>query len=156
LQYAKIPTGAAVRDHDPGQVVHAPASRKLPAGLPRLAHFECRIADAVAVADADRFLAQAANCEILAKRAMRHFGHPEFLAPLWIVIGTVGENGFIDTPVMLQIGLAVALQIHKADEYGSARARFEKAGSPGEVVWVSRVFVTVAFGHADLNRCERA
>src|ERR1700730_1440021 len=86
LQHPEIPPGAAVPDPHAEQVMHPPAPRELPAGLPRLTDLEPRRANAEDVADVDRFFGQAGDGEILAEGAVRQVGHSQLDPPARRVI----------------------------------------------------------------------
>ena len=61
--------------------------------------------------------AQAGDGEIFAEGAARHVGHAQLVPPFRIVIGAVRQHRFIDAAVILEIRLAVAGEIRRADEH---------------------------------------
>src|SRR5262249_7878412 len=85
---------------------------------------------------------------------MRHFRHRQFLTPVRVVIGTVGQYGFIDSAMVLQVCLAIAGEIGPGGKYRAFDRSLEKAGRPGSIVHVDGISRAVVLGFSDLDRAE--
>lgn len=148
---AKIPACSAIANHERDQFVHPPSPRKLPARLSRLARFEKNWPNPRDVSDTDGLFAQAGYRKIFAKGAMRHMGQMQALAPLRIMFSAVGKNSFIDAAVMLRVGLAVALDICRADKRSSLDRPLIESCSPGLIVRIGRILNAMACGQTHLD-----
>jgi hypothetical protein len=78
----------------------------------------------------------------------------QLFSPMWIVICAVSQHRFINTAMILKIGLPIADQIRRADEYRTFDSSLEKAGRPWFVVGIDSTLETVASRPSNLNGLE--
>jgi hypothetical protein len=111
---------------------------------PRLGHLELRVADRVAVADADLVVAKPGDREVLAETARRQVGAPEKLAPIVIRLGLIDHHGPLFAAVAAEVTLSVAVDVQPAHHHRAGNRVFVDAGvhglpAPSHIGWHSDI-----------------
>ena len=77
-------------------------------------------------------------------------GIRQFAAPYRVVVGAVGQHRFIHAAVIFQVGLAIAVEIVRADKHPPLYRHLEEPGGPGFVVRIDGAVETIVPGFPDL------
>lgn len=109
-------------------VVAIKADRDFVAGHARLRNLQKSRADAELVADVERVFEQALGGEVFAESPPWKVRLGELLAPVRVVFGRVGVDGFVGAAVHGEIGLAVATQVELLEFDGALDGRLEDSG----------------------------
>ena len=115
LEDAKVEPGAVVRDQQRGHRGLAHPDADAVAGHARLGDLEERLADAVAVADADLVVGEPVDGEVLAELAVDEVVASELALPVPVGLDLVDEHRAMFAAVREPVGLVVAVDVDAAN-----------------------------------------
>ena len=100
----------------------------------RLCHFKCRIANAVAVADADLVIGKPLDGEVFSELAESEIVTAQKTLPVMVRIHLVDEDGAVLPSMTGEIGLRITIDIELVHRAPSRNRRFPDGGSDSFVV----------------------
>lgn len=130
LKDAKIPAGETGAFHLQGQILHLPAARQFPAGLPGLRNLYEGRADGKHVADADRCFREVVEREVFTEGAADEPLGRQGPMPIGPMVRRIGTDGLVDSSMVDEIRLAVSLEILPTQDDRPADWNLEDAGRP--------------------------
>ena len=107
----QVEAGAAVRDQQGGQLRLAESHADPEAGHARLTDLELRLADAVAVADADSIVFQPVDGEVLPEDPPPQVGAAQVVTPVLVGLGLVDHDRALLATVPAEVALPVAVDV---------------------------------------------
>ena len=116
---------------------------------PRLGYLELRLADAVAVADADLVVAEAGDGEVLAEHPRHQIVTVEVAPPMVVGLGLVDHHGPLFAAVAAEVALTVSVDVQPADHHRFGHRVLVDAGVDGLAA------PRHVGGHADVHRHQR-
>ena len=116
---------------------------------PRLGYLELRLADAVAVADADLVVAEAGDGEVLAEHPWHQIVTVEVAPPMVVGLGLVDHHGPLFAAVAAEVALTVSLDVQPADHHRFGHRVLVDTGVDGPAA------PRHVGGHADVHRHQR-
>ena len=145
LQHAKVESRSVMR-YEQGwhpRFIHANANAI--ARYTRLCHFKYRIANAVAIANADLVIRKSLNSEVFSELAEDEVFTSEKPLPVLIGVHLINKNGALLPTMTGEIGLAVANNIELAHHFSSLNRTFPDRSTdsltvPCHVAWKTDIY----------------
>ena len=109
-KHSEIPTCLTRALDSRREILDAPASCELPAGLARLRNLEQCVATSEDISHAHIAPDRTMQCEVFAKRTVGK-ASGEIYFPLVPMVFWVGAHGFVRASMMFEIGLTISLEV---------------------------------------------
>ena len=148
--HAEVEAGAVVRHEQSGHLWLAEPHSDAKARHPRLGDLERRLADAVAITDADLAVGHAGDGEVLAERAVLERLQPQLPFPVPVGLDLVEHDRALFAAVSARIALAVAVHVEPAHHHRTVDRVLPDAGVHSAVTPLHIA------GHADVDRQQSA
>src|SRR5437762_2378081 len=128
FEHGKIKAAGIAGDEALDHVVAIETDGDFVAGHAWLRHLQEGAANSQLVTDMQRFFQQALGGEVFSESSPGEVGLRESLAPVGIVFGGIGVDGFVGTSVDGEVGLAVAIEVETLEIDGAFDGRLEDRG----------------------------